>query len=78
MRNENEINFIYKDVTLQKVLASQVLMTLDFPEMAIAQEVTLVLDFSMRNLNDQPIKILAVAKLPVSVARAYDDLVDDL
>jgi TonB-dependent SusC/RagA subfamily outer membrane receptor len=56
MRNENESNFFLKEVTLQKVLAPRILMKLDFPEKGYGAGDEVYANFSMRNLNDEPIK----------------------
>ncbi|MCX6318641.1 MAG: TonB-dependent receptor plug domain-containing protein [Bacteroidetes bacterium] len=56
MRNENESQFFVKEVTLQKVLAPRILMKLDFPEKGYGAGDMVSAKFSMRNLNDEPIK----------------------
>ena len=66
MRNENEINFFTKEVTLQKVIAPRVLMKLDFPEKGYGAGSEVSADFSMRSLNDQPIRFFP-GKFTVSV-----------
>ena len=76
MRNENEINFFTKEVTLQKVIAPRVLMKLDFPEKGYGAGSEVSADFSMRNLNDQPIKFFP-CKFTVSVG-GQTIMTDDL
>lgn len=56
MRNENEPTFFTKELTLQKVIAPRILMKLDFPEKGYGAGSEVTADFSMRNLNDKPIK----------------------
>ncbi|HEX6431079.1 MAG TPA: TonB-dependent receptor plug domain-containing protein [Niastella sp.] len=56
MRNENENIFFVKEITLLKVLAPRLLMKLDFPEKGYGAGDEVKADFSMRNLNDQPIR----------------------
>ena len=76
MRNENETNFFTKEVTLQKVIAPRVLMKLDFPEKGYGAGSEVSADFSMRNLNDQPIKFFP-CKFTVSVG-GQTIMIDDL
>ncbi len=66
MRNENETSFFIKEITLQKVIAPRILMKLDFPEKGYGAGSTVSADFSMRNLNDQPIKFYT-GKFTVSI-----------
>lgn len=66
MKNENESMFFTKEITLQKVIAPRVLMKLDFPEKGYGASSDVIADFSMRNLNDQPIKFYP-GKFTVSV-----------
>ena len=56
MLNEKETNFFTKEITLQKVIAPRILMKLDFPEKGYGAGSVVSADFSMRSLNDQPIK----------------------
>ena len=56
MRNENENTFFVKEITLLKVIAPRLLMKLDFPEKGYGAGDEVKADFSMRNLNDQPIR----------------------
>lgn len=55
MQNEKESRFFIKEITLQKVLAPRILMKLDFPEKGYGAGDIVSADFSMRNLQDQPI-----------------------
>ena len=66
MRNENESTFFIKEITVQKVIAPRVLMKLDFPEKGYGAGSEVSADFSMRNLNDQPVKFFP-ARFTVSV-----------
>lgn len=56
MRNENEQTFFTKEITLMKVIAPRVLMKLDFPEKGYGAGDEVKADFSMRNLNDLPLR----------------------
>ncbi len=56
MQNEKESSFFVKEITLQKVLAPRILMKLDFPEKGYGAGDRVKADFSMRNLQDQPIR----------------------
>ncbi len=56
MQNENESLFFVKEITLQKVLAPRILMKLDFPEKGYGPGAAVKADFSMRSLEDQPIR----------------------
>ncbi len=56
MQNESESLFFVKEITLQKVLAPRILMKLDFPEKGYGPGAAVKADFSMRNLEDQPIR----------------------
>jgi TonB-dependent SusC/RagA subfamily outer membrane receptor len=56
MRNEEENSFFEKEITLLKVIAPRLLMKLDFPEKGYGAGDEVKADFSMRNLNDQPIR----------------------
>src|SRR6187401_2533775 len=66
MLNENETNFFTKEITLQKVIAPRVLMKLDFPGKGYGAGSEVSADFSMRSLNDQPIRFFP-GKFTVSV-----------
>jgi TonB-dependent SusC/RagA subfamily outer membrane receptor len=55
MRNEQESNFMVKEITVQKVIAPRILMKLDFPAKGYGAGDEVRADFSMRNLRDQPI-----------------------
>jgi len=56
MRNENETTFFTKEITLLKVIAPRLLMKLDFPEKGYGAGDEVKADFSMRNLNDLPVR----------------------
>ncbi len=56
MQNESDQLFFVKEITLQKVLAPRILMKLDFPEKGYGPGATVKAGFSMRNLEDQPIR----------------------
>ena len=56
MRNENEATFFTKEITLMKVIAPRLLMKLDFPEKGYGPGDEVKADFSMRNLNDLPVR----------------------
>ncbi len=56
MKNEKESLFFTKEITLQKVIAPRVLMKLDFPEKGYGAGSEVVANFSMRNLNNEPIR----------------------
>jgi len=56
MRNENENTFFTREITLMKTIAPRILMKLDFPEKGYGPGDEVKADFSMRNLNDQPIR----------------------
>ena len=56
MQNETENTFFIKEVTLQQSLAPRVLMKLDFPEKGYGAGDEVKAEFSMRNLNDLPIR----------------------
>lgn len=56
MQNEKESHFFVKEITLQKVLAPRLLMKLDFPEKGYGPGAAVKAEFSMRNLEDQPIR----------------------
>lgn len=56
MRNETEQTFFEKEVTLMKVIAPRLLMKLDFPEKGYGPGDEVKADFSIRNLNDLPIR----------------------
>ncbi len=56
MRNENENTFFVKEITLLKVIAPRLLMKLDFPEKGYGAGDEVKADFSIRNLNDQPVR----------------------
>lgn len=56
MRNENENTFFVREVTLQKVIAPRILMKLEFPDKGYGAGDAVAANFSMRNLNDEPIQ----------------------
>lgn len=56
MQNEKEETFFTKEITLLKVMAPRLLMKLDFPEKGYGAGDEVKADFSMRNLNDQPVR----------------------
>ncbi|OQP62647.1 hypothetical protein A3860_26920 [Niastella vici] len=56
MQNEKENTFFTKEITLLKVIAPRLLMKLEFPEKGYGAGDEVKADFSMRNLNDQPIR----------------------
>ncbi|WP_166437242.1 TonB-dependent receptor plug domain-containing protein [Niastella caeni] len=56
MRNEEEHTFFVKEITLLKVITPRLLMKLDFPEKGYGGGDEVKADFSMRNLNDQPVR----------------------
>lgn len=60
MRNEKEATYFIKELTLQKFIAPRVLMKLNFPEKGYGAGSEVNADFSMRNLNDLPIKFFPV------------------
>ncbi len=66
MRNENENTFFVKEITLMKVIAPRVLMKLDFPEKGYGAGDEVKADFSMRNLDNLPIRN-QVASFKVSI-----------
>lgn len=56
MKNEDEGMFFVKELTLQKVIAPRVLLKLDFPEKGYGPSSAVIASFSMRSLNDLPIR----------------------
>ncbi len=56
MQNETDSLFFTKEITLQQVLAPRILMKLDFPRKGYGAGEEVLADFSMRSLNDQPVK----------------------
>ncbi len=66
MQNEKEATYFIKELTVQKVIAPRVLMKLDFPRKGYGAGDEVLADFSMRSLDDQPIKNYE-AKFTVSV-----------
>ena len=56
MQNETDSLFFTKEITLQAVLAPRVLMKLDFPRKGYGAGEEVSADFSIRSLNDRPIK----------------------
>lgn len=56
MQNETDSLFFTKEITLQEVLAPRVMMKLDFPRKGYGTGEEVSADFSMRSLNDRPIK----------------------
>jgi alpha-2-macroglobulin-like protein len=67
MQNEKESKYFVKDITLQKVIAPRVLMKLDFPKKGYGPGDEVTAEYSIRNLNDQPIRNYE-AKFSVSIA----------
>ncbi|MFY0255742.1 TonB-dependent receptor plug domain-containing protein [Chitinophaga sp. 30R24] len=55
MRNESDSTFFVKELTVQKVIAPRVLMKLDFPKKGYGPGDTVIADYTMRNLSDQPV-----------------------
>jgi uncharacterized protein YfaS (alpha-2-macroglobulin family) len=56
MRNENENTFFVKEITLMKVIAPRILMKLDFPGKGYGAGDEVKADFSMRSLDNLPIR----------------------
>ncbi len=56
MQNEKDSTFFIKEITVQKVMAPRVLMKLDFPKKGYGAGDEVMADFSMRSLDNQPIK----------------------
>jgi TonB-dependent SusC/RagA subfamily outer membrane receptor len=56
MQNEKDSSFYTKEITVQKVIAPRVLMKLDFPKKGYGAGDEVMADFSMRSLDNQPIK----------------------
>lgn len=56
MRNENDSNYFVKEITVQKLIAPRVLMKLDFPRKGYGAGDEVMADYSIRNLDDQPIR----------------------
>lgn len=67
MQNEKESTYFVKEITLQKVIAPRVLMKLDFPKKGYGPGDEVTANYSIRNLNDQPIRNYE-AKYAVSIA----------
>ena len=56
MRNEKDSTLFTRTFTVQNIIAPRVLMRLDFPKKGYGPGDAITADFSMRNLDDQPIK----------------------
>lgn len=56
MKNEKENLFFTKEITVESVIAPRVLMKLDFPEKGYGAGSHVIANFSMRNLNNEPIR----------------------
>lgn len=56
MQNEREETFFSKEITVQKTIAPRILMKLNFPEKGYGPGSSVKADFSMRNLQDEPIR----------------------
>jgi TonB-dependent SusC/RagA subfamily outer membrane receptor len=56
MKNEKDSSFFSKLITVQKTIAPRILMKLDFPKKGYGAGETVIADYSMRNLNDEPIR----------------------
>jgi alpha-2-macroglobulin-like protein len=56
MRNEKDSGFFVKEITLQKVISPRVLLKLDFPKKGYGAGDQVGADFSMRSLDNQPIR----------------------
>lgn len=56
MKNEKDSTLFTKTFTVQNIIAPRVLMTLDFPSRGYSSGDNVTADFSMRNLDDEPIK----------------------
>ncbi|WP_173002914.1 TonB-dependent receptor plug domain-containing protein [Chitinophaga sp. SYP-B3965] len=67
MRNESENTWFTKEITLQKVIAPRLLMKLEFPKKGYGGGDEVIADFSVRSLDDQPVRNKA-AKYTVSVS----------
>ncbi len=57
MKNEKDSTLFTKSFTVQNIIAPRVLMKLDFDRKGYGSGDDVTADFSMRNLNDQPINI---------------------
>lgn len=67
MRNEKDSSFFVKEITVQKVIAPRILMKLDFPVKGFGPGTEVTADFSMRNLENQPLRNYT-GKFTVSLA----------
>lgn len=67
MQNEKESSYFVKEVTLQKVIAPRILMKLDFPKKGYGPGDEVMADYSIRSLDDQPIRNYE-ARFSVSIA----------
>ena len=67
MQNEKDSLYFSKEITVQKVIAPRVFMKLDFPKKGYGAGDEVSADYSIRNLDDQPIKNYE-AKYTVSIA----------
>jgi alpha-2-macroglobulin-like protein len=56
MKNEQDSLFFTKELTLQQVIAPRVLLKLDFPQKGFGPGDEVKADFSMRSLDDEPIR----------------------
>ncbi|RXK86042.1 TonB-dependent receptor plug domain-containing protein [Filimonas effusa] len=56
MRNEKEATWATKEITVQKIIAPRVLMKLEFRKKAYGAGEEAVADFSMRSLDDMPVR----------------------
>lgn len=56
MRNEKDSSFFVKELTVQQIISPRILMKLDFPRKGYGGGDEVSAQFSMRSLNDQPIK----------------------
>jgi alpha-2-macroglobulin-like protein len=67
MQNETDNTFFTKEITVQKTIAPRILMKLDFPQKGYGAGELVTADYSIRNLNDEPIRNYD-AKYTVSIA----------
>ncbi len=56
MQNEKDSTFFTKEITVQKTIAPRILMKLDFPQKGYGSGEIVTADYSIRNLNDEPIR----------------------
>jgi alpha-2-macroglobulin-like protein len=56
MQNETDSTFFSKEITVQKTIAPRILMKLDFPQKGYGAGALVTADYSIRNLNDEPIR----------------------